>query len=100
MPIAMDTMISLVVAALGLLAFVVALNNPDPQKRKISYLLAGVVTAVGLYFYGSSELRGYAMRRRIADIQQRQQVNLEEIQKRLQENQARQEGSPAPARKR
>ncbi len=97
MPIPMDAMLGLVVAAIGLLTFVIALSNADPKKQKISYAVAGLVTLIGVYYYASSEMRGFQMRRRINEIQQRQQVNLEEIQKRLRENQPQ---TPEPASKR
>ena len=89
----MDAMLGLVVAAIGLLTIVVAFSIAEPQKRLVSFGIAGLVTLVGLIFYVSSEMRGFQMRRRISEIQQRQQVNLEDIQKRLRESQQQ----PAPA---
>ena len=98
MPIPMDAMLGLVVAAICLLTFVIALSNGDPRKRTVSYGIAALITVMGLYYYISSEMRGFQMRRRINEIQQRQQVNLEEIQKRLRENQPPNPAQPAPKR--
>jgi sulfite exporter TauE/SafE len=91
----MDAMLGLVAAAIGLSMIVTAFQIAEPKKRMISYGLAAVVTALGLYYYVSAEMRGFQMRRRIEGIQRQQQVNLEEIQKRLQESQApAKEGAP------
>ena len=95
MPTPMDAMLGLLIAAIGLLTFVVAFSAADSGKRLVSYGIAGLVTVVGLIYYASSEMRGFQMRRRISDIQQRQQVNMEEIQKRLRESQ---QPSSAPAK--
>lgn len=96
MPTPMDAMLGLVVAAIGLLTMVVAFGLSDAQKKTISYVLSGIVIVAGLYYYVSSELRGFQMRRRIANIQRQQQVNLDEIQKRLQDSQGQQGKAPAP----
>lgn len=94
MPTPMDAMLGLVVIALGLLSFVVSFLVTDQKKQMIAYGLAGFVTLVGLYYYVGSELRGFQMRRRIANIQRQQQVNLEEIQKRLKDQQVQQGKAP------
>lgn len=94
MPTPMDVMLGLVVAAIGLMSFVIALANPDPRKRMISYVIAGIITAAGFYYYISSGIRGFQMRRRIQEIQQRQSMNLDEIRKRLGENQEQQRQVP------
>lgn len=88
MPTPLDAMLGLVVASIGLLTFVIAFNIGEPRKRLTSYAVAGLVTLAGTFYYLSSELRGYNMRRRINDIQQRQQVNFDEIQKRLRDKDA------------
>ena len=93
MPTPMDAMLGLVVAAVGLLTFVIALSMGDPKKQKIAYGISIIITVLGLFYYVSAEMRGFQMRRRIANLQRQQQVNLEEIQKRLQETQAK---TPAP----
>ena len=98
MPTPMDAMLGLVVAAIGLMTFVIAFSVTDAQKRTISYLLAGLVSFFGLYYYVGSELRGYQMRARIASLQRQQQVNLQEIQKRLHEAQSKSALPNPPAR--
>ena len=95
MPTPMDSLLGLVIAAIGLMTLVIAFSQTDPGKRLISYGLAGLVTLTGLVYYVSSEMRGFQMRRRISEIQQRQQVNMDEIQKRLRETQQQ---PPAPER--
>ena len=87
MPTPLDAMLALVVIAIGLQMVVTAFQITEPRKRGISYGIAAVVTVFGLYYYVSSGMRGFQMRRRIAEIQKQQQVNLGEIQKRLQDNQ-------------
>ena len=100
MPTPMDAMLGLVVAAIGLLTLVIAFSIADDKKRAVAYVIAGIMTALGLYYYTSSEMRGFMMRRRIAEIQKQQQVNLEEIQKRLKETQSSQPpAAPIPPRK-
>ena len=87
MPTPMDAMLGLVVTAIGLLTLVIAFTLADGQKKIISYVIAGVVSLMGTYYYASSQIRGFEMRRRIENIQRQQQVNLEEIQKRLKQTQ-------------
>src|SRR3989338_2465750 len=87
MPTPMDAMLGLVVAAIGLLTLVVVFSQADPKNKLVSYVIAGAVTALGAYYFASAELRGFQMRRRISEIQERQNVNLEEIRKRLEQNQ-------------
>ena len=87
MPTPMDAMLGLIVAAIGLLTLVVAFNVAEPKNKLFSYAIAGLVTVLGGYYYLSAEVRGFQMRRRISEIQQRQNVNLDEIRKRLEQNQ-------------
>jgi hypothetical protein len=87
MPTPLDAMLGLIVAAIGLLTIVTAFQIADPRKRLFSYGIAAVVTVLGLHHYVSSEMRGFQMRRRIENIQRQQQVNLDDIQKRLREGQ-------------
>lgn len=94
MPTPMDAMLGLVVASIGLLTLVVAFSQADPKKTMLSYLIAAALTALGAYYFVSAELRGFQMRRRISEIQERQNVNLEDIRKRLEQNQQAQ--PPAP----
>src|SRR4051812_30840185 len=93
MPTPMDTMLGLVIVAIGLLTMVIAFSIAEPRKRLLSYGIAGLITLVGLVYYVTSEMRGFKMRQRISEIQQRRQVNLEDIQRRLKETQA---AAPAP----
>lgn len=87
MPTPIDAMLGLVVTAIGLLTVVISFLVVDCKKKLISYSIAGVVVVIGLFYYISSEMRGFQMRRRIANIQRQQQVNMEEIQKRFREAQ-------------
>ena len=93
----MDAMLGLVVVAIGLLIVVTSFQIIEPKKRVFSYGIAAVITFLGAYYYVSSEMRGFQMRRRIANIQRQQQVNMEDIQKRFQEGQARPPAAGAPA---
>ena len=88
MPTPMDAMLGLVVTAIGLLTLVIAFNIPEPKKRILSYGIAGFVIFVGACYYVSSELRGPLMRRKMNEMLQRQQDNLDAIRKRLPENPA------------
>lgn len=90
MPTPIDAMLGLVVVAVGLLTLVVAFSVADEKRKMISYGIAGLISLIGLYYYVSAEVRGFRMRSRIADLQRQQQVNVEEIQKRLRETQATQ----------
>ncbi len=99
MPTPMDAMLGLVVASIGLLTMVIAFSLTDSGKKTISYGIAGVITLLGFYYYVSSEVRGFQMRRRIADIQRQQQVNLDEIQRRLRETPPASGGAEAPAKR-
>ncbi len=85
MPTPMDAMLGLVTLAVGLLILVTSFLIVDSKKRLVSYVLSGLVVLLGGYYYVSSEVRVFQMRSRIASIQRQQQVNLEEIQKRLRE---------------
>ena len=103
MPTPMDAMLGLVIIALGLLTLVIGFSIAEPKKRLASYVIAVIVVVSGMYYYVGSEMRGFQMRRRIADIQRQQQVNLEEIQKKLRETQGQTgkaaEVAPAPRAK-
>ena len=94
----MDAMLGLVVAAIGALTLVTAFQIQESQKRLFSYLVAALLAVAGLYYYASSEIRGFQMRRRLSEIQQRQQVNLEEIQRRLRDNQTQAPAQTPPKR--
>ena len=87
MPTPMDAMLGLVVVSMGLLTLVVSFSQADPKKKLVSYIISGVLIALGSYYFVSAELRGFQMRRRISQIQERQSVNMEEIRKRLDQNQ-------------
>ena len=94
MPTPMDAMLGLVVASIGLLILVIAFAQADQGKKLISYGIAVLTTLVGVYYFSSSQIRGFQMRRRIEGIQRQQQVNLDEIQKRLRETQAATPANP------
>lgn len=79
----MDALLGLLIAAIGLLMVVIAFSLADQQKRMISYALAAIVVGVGVFYFGSSEMRRLQMRRTISNLQRQQQINLEEIQKKL-----------------
>ena len=72
MPTPMDAMLGLVIAAIGLLTVVLSFLVVDSRKRIISYVIAGIVTTVGSYYYVKSEMRGFQVRKRISNIQQQQ----------------------------
>ena len=85
MPTPMDALLGLVVLALGTLGWSIAFLITDSKKRLIAYSLAGLMSALGLFYYVSSEMRSFEMRRRVATLQRQQQINLNEIQQRLQQ---------------
>jgi Uri superfamily endonuclease len=93
MPTPVDAMLGLVVLAIGLLTLVIAFSVGDQKKQWISYAISGVLVLTGFYYYVSSGVRSMQMRRRIANIQRQQQVNIDQIQKRLQETQEKKEKS-------
>lgn len=84
MPTPMDAMLGLVVFALGVLGWIISLTLTDAKKRVWAYGLSGLITLIGGYYYVSSEMRSFEMRRRLAQLQRQQDVNLSEIQQRLQ----------------
>lgn len=96
MPTPMDALLGLVVAAIGLLTLVVSFSLAEPRKRLVSYVIAGVVSALGISFFVSAEMRGFMMKRRISEIQQRQSVNMEEIRQRLQTQSQAQDAGKQP----
>lgn len=95
MPTPMDALLGLVTLSIGLLILTTGFLIQESKKRIIAYVLSGVVAALGSYYFVSSEIRVFQMRRRIANIQRQQQVNLEEIQKRLRETQKVEEKAPS-----
>ena len=86
MPTPMDAMLGLVVSAIGLLILVIGFSIQESKKRWMSYGISSLVIVLGFYYYVSSEMRSFEMRKRISNLQRQQQTNLDEIQKRLQEN--------------
>ena len=84
MPTPMDALLGLVVASIGLMILVQSFTLAEPRKKLAAYFISGFLVLLGGYYYLSSEMRGYQMRRRISEIQQRQSVNIDEIRQRLQ----------------
>jgi len=90
----MDAMLGLVIAAIGLMTFVVALILQDPKRQIVGIVVSVIVLITGLTYFTSAQMRGYRMRKRITEIQNRQQINLNDIQKRLKRNQSERTAPP------
>ena len=91
---AANTLLPLMIVALGLLGVILSFLVPDRRKYMISLGLAGLIIVTGLVQLGSQTITRWRLNRRMASIQRERQADLEAIRQRLQE-QGKKTGAPA-----
>ena len=84
---AANTLLPLMIVSLGLLGVILAFLVPDRKKYLISLGLAGLIILTGVIQLGSQSFSRYKLNRRMAAIQRERQSDLEDIRKRLQDQQ-------------
>jgi peptidoglycan biosynthesis protein MviN/MurJ (putative lipid II flippase) len=93
---AANTLLSLILIALGFLGITLSFLVPDKKKSTISLILAGVVVLTGFVQMIDQSYSRYRINQRMRDIQRDQQVNFEELRQKM-KTQATGASAPAPA---
>ena len=91
---AANTLLPLMIIALGLLGYILSFLVPDRKKYMISLVLASLIVFTGLFQLASQSFTRFRLNRRMASIQRERQADLEAIRQRLQDQQGK---TPAPA---
>ncbi len=91
---AANTLLPLMIIALGLLGVILSFLVPDRKKSMISLGLAGLIIVTGLFQLGSQSITRWRLNRRMASIQRERQQDLEDIRKRLQDQSSAAPGKP------
>jgi len=94
---AANTLLPLMIIALGLLGVILSFLVPDRKKSIISLSLAGLIIVTGLFQLGSQSITRWRLNRRMASIQRERQQDLEDIRKRLQDQSTTAPGKPGTA---
>jgi hypothetical protein len=84
---AANTLLPLIIVSLGLLGVILAFLVPDRKKYLISLSLAGLIVFTGVVQLASQSISRFRLNRRMAAIQRERAQDLEDIRKRLQEQQ-------------
>jgi hypothetical protein len=88
---ASNTLLSLILVALGCLGVTLSFMVPDRKKSLISLGLAIAIIAVGLLQWGTQSIARFQLERRMREIQRDRQVDLDAMREKLKE-----QAQPAP----
>lgn len=91
---AANTLLPLVIIALGLLGVILSFLVPDRRKANISLALAGVIILTGVIGLGSQSIARIRFNQRMKEIQRDRQADLETLRQRMKE---KVDTAPAPA---
>ncbi len=76
---ASNTLLALILAALGIVGVILSFLVPDRKKSFLSLILAGVVVLIGLVQVVSQSVSDYKWRRRLTDLREQRQVDLDKL---------------------
>jgi hypothetical protein len=76
---ASNTLLALILAALGIVGVILSFLVPDRKKSFISLIMAGVVVLIGLVQVVSQSVSDYRWRRRLTDLREQRQVDLDKL---------------------
>lgn len=85
---ASNTVLALILVALGFIGIILSFLVVDKKKSMISLILAGVIVVAGAIEFGRRASAQYRWRQRIQNTQRSGQVDLEELRNRLRERAA------------
>ena len=93
-----NTLLSLILTALGLLGVILSFLVPDRRKSLIALAIGGVVVVVGLGYFTSTAISRSTSDARIRQMQQARQADLDQLRARLRDR-ATQTTETAPPKK-
>lgn len=99
MPPSANALMPWVIVSLGILGVILSFLVPDQKKSKLSLGLAGAIIVIGLFSFVSESISRYRWNRRIREIQQQRQTDLEELRQRLKDGKAAAPAAPIEAPK-
>ena len=91
---ASNTLLSLILIALGCLGVTLSFLVPDRKKSMISLGLAVAIIAVGVLQCGAQSIARFQLERRMREIQKERQVDLDALRQKLKD-----QAQSAPATK-
>jgi hypothetical protein len=94
---ASNTLLALILASLGILGVILSFLVPDRKKSFISLVLAGIVVLIGLVQVVSQSVSDYRWRRRLSDLREQRQVDLDKLRDEFKKRAA--ESAPAAPKK-
>jgi hypothetical protein len=94
---ASNTLLALILVALGIVGLILSFLVPDRKKSFLSLILAGVVVFVGLIQVVSQSVSDYRWRRRLTDLREQRQVDLDKLREDFKKRAA--ENAPAAPKK-
>jgi hypothetical protein len=94
---ASNTLLALILVALGIVGLILSFLVPDRKKSFLSLILAGAVIFVGLIQVVSQSVSDYRWRRRLTDLREQRQVDLDKLREDFKKRAA--ENAPAAPKK-
>lgn len=91
---ASNSLLALILIALGLVGIILSFLVPDRKKSLISLVLAGVVVFVGLVQFAFHTTDNIRWRRRMSDLREQRQIDLNKMNEDFKKRAA--ESAPAP----
>jgi hypothetical protein len=76
---ASNSLLALILIALGIVGVILSFLVPDRKKSLISLVLAGIVIFVGLIQFVTQSVSDFRWRRRLADLREQRQVDLDKL---------------------
>jgi uncharacterized membrane protein YqjE len=76
---ASNTLLALILVALGIIGIILSFLVPDRKKSFISLVMAGVVAAVGVIYFAAQSVSDFRWRRRLSDLREQRQIDLDKL---------------------
>ncbi len=76
---ASNSLLALILVALGIVGVILSFLVPDRKKSFISFIMAGLVVLVGLVQFVGQSVSDYRWRRRLTDLREQRQVELDKV---------------------
>src|SRR5262245_54246830 len=92
---ASNTLLALILVGLGIVSIILSFLVPDRKKSLISLVLGGVVVFVGLIQFVSQSVTQYKWKRRLSDLREQRQVDLDKLREDFKKR-AAETAPPAP----
>ena len=79
MPGASNSLLALILIAIGIVGVILSFLVPDRKKSLISLSLAGAVVFVGLIQFATQTIGDMRWKRRLSDLREQRQVDLDKL---------------------